>query len=159
MQINKFSERIIFLYKSNTIFCWKYKSLVQSPLYNCLEVIPAPFLASPLNISRHPCSWSNQVGMPSCPFPCNNLVQALFCFQTASMIFQWPLIGTFAKTNGLRSCNGRPPSHLCKGGEPKHQRCKKLEILEIYFCYFFLAGANFWAILAILGHFWAIFWC
>ena len=114
MQIDKFSERIIFLYKSNTIFCWKYKSLVQSPLYNCLEVIPAPFLASPLNISRHPCSWSNQVGMPSCPFPCNNLVQALFCFQTASMIFQWPLIGTFAKTNGLRSCNGRPPSHLCK---------------------------------------------
>ena len=44
-----------------------------------------------------------------CPFPCNNLVQALFCFQTASMIFQWPLIGTFAKTNGLRSrSNGRP---------------------------------------------------
>ena len=43
------------------------------------------------------------------------------------------------------------------------QRCKKLEILEIYLCYFFLAGANFWAILghfwailAILGHFWAI---
>ena len=43
------------------------------------------------------------------------------------------------------------------------QRWKKLEILEIYLCYFFLAGANFWAILgnfwailAILGHFWAI---
>ena len=43
------------------------------------------------------------------------------------------------------------------------QRCKKLEILEIYLCYFFLAGANFWAILgnlrailAILGNFWAI---
>ena len=54
---------------------------------------------------------------------------------------------------------------------------------QIYLCYFFLAGANFWAILghlramlailghfrailgnfvsfwAILGHFWAIFWC
>ena len=54
--------------------------------------------------------------MPRCPFPCNNQVHALFCFQTASMIFQWPLIGTFAKTNGLRSrSNGRsPPSHLCK---------------------------------------------
>ena len=28
-----------------------------------------------------------------------------------------------------------------------------MEILEIYLCYFFFAGANFWAI---LGHFWAI---
>ena len=36
-----------------------------------------------------------------------------------------------------------------------HQRCKKWEILEIYLCYF-LAGANFWAILAIFGNFWAI---
>ena len=43
------------------------------------------------------------------------------------------------------------------------QRCKKLEILEIYLCYFFVAGANFLAILgnfrailAILSHFWAI---
>ena len=41
-------------------------------------------------------------------------------------------------------------------------RDAKLEILEIYLCYFF-AGANFWAILgnfrailAILGNFWAI---
>ena len=43
------------------------------------------------------------------------------------------------------------------------QRYKKWEIREIYLCYFFLAGANFWDILghflaiwAILGHFWAI---
>ena len=33
------------------------------------------------------------------------------------------------------------------------QRCKKLQMLQIYLCYFFSAGANFWAI---LGHFWAI---
>ena len=60
----------------------------------------------------------------------------------------------------------------CKGGSRSgiencvaSQRCKKWEIREIYLCYF-LAGANFWAILAILGHFWAIlghfwaiFWC
>ena len=37
----------------------------------------------------------------------------------------------------------------------RRQRCKKWEIREIYLCYF-LVGANFWAILAILGHFWAI---
>ena len=43
------------------------------------------------------------------------------------------------------------------------QRCKKLQMLQIYVCYFFSAGANFWAglghfwaILAIFGNFWAI---
>ena len=33
------------------------------------------------------------------------------------------------------------------------QRCKKWQMRQIYMCYFFSAGANFWAI---LGHFWAI---
>ena len=32
------------------------------------------------------------------------------------------------------------------------QRCKKRQMRQIYLCYFFSAGANFWAI---LGHFWA----
>ena len=47
-------------------------------------------------------------------------------------------------------------------GEDPNQRCKKLQMLQIYLCYFFSAGANlwaslshFWAISAILGHFWA----
>ena len=51
---------------------------------------------------------------------------------------------------------------MVSNGDGEGQRCKKWEILEIYLCYF-LAGANFWAILghfwailAILGHFWAI---
>ena len=33
------------------------------------------------------------------------------------------------------------------------QRCKMQQMRQIYMCYFFSAGANFWAI---LGHFWAI---
>ena len=61
-----------------------------------------------------------------------------------------------------RSC--RPPSQDCRQAVQVHwavdqwvqwiywQRCKKLQMLQIYLCYFFSVGANLWAI---LGHFWA----